>query len=570
MSTRLAAIGETLARSTRYAEPYIATAALIVLVSNPVFYVIWHHLLPQPVESLALRVATSVLFLPLVFLPRWPAGWRRFLPALWHAAVFFAVPFMFTLMTLRNGYSTPWVLSMIAGAFLVTFFMHWAVAGAMFIVGAALAYAAFLLGSPTAAQGALPWDVVVVVIFTLVAGGAMNARLMQARIAQEALERRVRAMAGRHAALLRDRNRLLGHFLNNTVIDRLRRFEDRFGLDEALSRMTQLERKYCALMQADIRSFSKMFDRHNELQVAQLVAQCFSEITSIGQDLAVIKPVGDCIFLYSDVDREREDAVHNMLALACVFVQSVERVNDTLSGTGIPALNFGIALHAGDVAYGNLASDTMIDPTVIGSNVNQTARLEELNKSPAVHAHLGVNGIVMSEAFVWHLQKGGVQVPGLAPIALDELGTAVRDFEGVSKVWGLRREAALAYAPLARERIRQVRAARVSDLRHTERQSHRNVEYYHEMSGRGPNLIWSIFVNVSAWDPRRVEAVLKLHLPHLKHTISEGETRWAMLSTENEPGQYDENDVEEWVFRLIDLLVGPPTLRVLPVQPAAH
>ena len=570
MSTRLAAIGETLARSTRYAEPYIATAALIVLVSNPVFYVIWHHLLPQPVESLALRVATSVLFLPLVFLPRWPAAWRRFLPALWHAAVFFAVPFMFTLMTLRNGYSTPWVLSMIAGAFLVTFFMHWAVAGAMFIVGAALAYATFLLGSPTAAQGALPWDVVVVVIFTLVAGGAMNARLMQARIAQEALERRVRAMAGRHAALLRDRNRLLGHFLNNTVIDRLRRFEDRFGLDEALSRMTQLERKYCALMQADIRSFSKMFDRHNELQVAQLVAQCFSEITSIGQDLAVIKPVGDCIFLYSDVDHEREDAVHNMLALACVFVQSVERVNDTLSGTGIPALNFGIALHAGDVAYGNLASDTMIDPTVIGSNVNQTARLEELNKSPAVHAHLGVNGIVMSEAFVWHLQKGGVQVPGLAPIALDELGTAVRDFEGVSKVWGLRREAALAYAPLARERIRQVRAARVSDLRHTERQSHRNVEYYHEMSGRGPNLIWSIFVNVSAWDPRRVEAVLKLHLPHLKHTISEGETRWAMLSTENEPGQYDENDVEEWVFRLIDLLVGPPTLRVLPVQPAAH
>lgn len=570
MSTRLAAIGETLARSTRYAEPYIATAALIVLVSNPIFYVIWRHLLPQPVESWPLRLATSALFLPLALLPRWPAPWRRFLPALWHAAVFFAVPFMFTLMTLLNGYSTPWVLSMIAGAFLVTFFMHWAVAGGMFVVGAALAYAVFLLGSPTAAQGALPWDVVVVVIFTLVAGGAMNARLMQARIAQEALERRVRSMAGRHAALLRDRNRLLGHFLNNTVIDRLRRFEDRFGLDEALSRMTQLERKYCALMQADIRSFSKMFDRHNELQVAQLVAQCFSEITSIGQDLAVIKPVGDCIFLYSDVDHEREDAVHNMLALACVFVQSVERVNDTLSGTGIPALNFGIALHAGDVAYGNLASDTMIDPTVIGSNVNQTARLEELNKSPAMQARMGTNGIVMSEAFAWHLHKDDVNVPGLEPVALDMLGTTVRDFEGVGHVWILRREDALRYTPQARERIRGVRAARASDLRQTERQTHRNVEYYHEMSGRGPNLIWSIFVNVSAWDPRRVEAVLKLHLSHLKCTISEGETRWAMLSTENEPGQYDENDVEEWVFRLIDLLVGPPTLRAVPVQPAAH
>ena len=570
MSTRLAAIAETFARSTRFAEPYIATAALIVLIGNPAFYVIWHHLLPQPFESLPLRLVTSAMFLPLALLSRWPAGWRRHLPWVWHAAVFFAVPCMFSLMTMHNGYSTPWVLSMIAGAFLVTFFMHWAVAGAMFVIGAALAYGVFRLGTPGAQAASLQWDVVVVVVFTLVAGGAMNARLMSARLAQETLEKRVRSMASRHAALLRDRNRLMGHFLNNTVIDRLRRFEDRYGLDEALERMTRLERKYCAMMQADIRSFSKMFDRQNELQVAQLVAQCFSEITSIGQDVAVIKPVGDCIFLYSDVDHDREDAVRNMLALACVFVQSVERVNDTLAGTGIPALNFGIALHAGDVAYGNLASDTMIDPTVIGSNVNQTARLEELNKSPAMQARMGTNGIVMSEAFAWHLHKDDVNVPGLEPVALDMLGTTVRDFEGVGHVWILRREDALRYTPQARERIRGVRAARASDLRQTERQTHRNVEYYHEMSGRGPNLIWSIFVNVSAWDPRRVEAVMKLHLSHLKCTISEGETRWAMLSTENEPGQYDENDVEEWVFRLIDLLVGPPTLRALPVQRPAH
>ena len=33
--------------------------------------------------------------------------------------------------------------------------------------------------------------------------------------------------------------------------------------------------------------------------------------------------------------------------------------------------------------------------------------------------------------------------------------------------------------------------------------------------------------------------------------------RWLALSTENEPGSYDETDVEAWVLELIDHLVGP-------------
>ena len=74
--------------------------------------------------------------------------------------------------------------------------------------------------------------------------------------------------------MMRERNKLLGHFLNNTVVAQLHRYEAELGFDAALSRITRQERRYCAMMQADIRNFTRMFSGENELEVAQLVAQC--------------------------------------------------------------------------------------------------------------------------------------------------------------------------------------------------------------------------------------------------------------------------------------------------------
>ncbi|MGE4247572.1 MAG: adenylate/guanylate cyclase domain-containing protein, partial [Parvibaculaceae bacterium] len=45
-----------------------------------------------------------------------------------------------------------------------------------------------------------------------------------------------------------------------------------------------------------------------------------------------------------------------------------------------PSLLFGIALHAGDIAYGNIGGRTRLDFTVIGPAVNHTSRLLELTK----------------------------------------------------------------------------------------------------------------------------------------------------------------------------------------------
>ncbi|MEE4189902.1 MAG: adenylate/guanylate cyclase domain-containing protein, partial [Roseobacter sp.] len=48
---------------------------------------------------------------------------------------------------------------------------------------------------------------------------------------------------------------------------------------------------------------------------------------------------------------------------------------------GDEPLDFGIALHAGEVAYGNVGTDKRLDFTVIGSSVARVSRVEEMTRT---------------------------------------------------------------------------------------------------------------------------------------------------------------------------------------------
>jgi adenylate cyclase len=81
------------------------------------------------------------------------------------------------------------------------------------------------------------------------------------------------------------------------------------------------------------------------------------------------------------------------LAAAREILARVEALNATETAAGNPALGLDIALHAGDVTYGNIGTADRLDFTVIGPAVNEAARLEGLCKV------LG-KPILISKAFV--------------------------------------------------------------------------------------------------------------------------------------------------------------------------
>jgi adenylate cyclase len=63
-----------------------------------------------------------------------------------------------------------------------------------------------------------------------------------------------------------------------------------------------------------------------------------------------------------------------------------------------PPIGFGIALHLGEVYYGNIGAPGRLDFTVIGPAVNHAARLEKLS------AELG-RSVVVSASFAAHVPE---------------------------------------------------------------------------------------------------------------------------------------------------------------------
>jgi class 3 adenylate cyclase len=463
----------------------------------------------------------------------------------------YSVPFLFSYLALKNDMNQVWLLSTIAGAFVLTFFVEWRSAIVLFALGSALAWLAYQASDEQPVHIGFYLQHLVIFMFPLVFGGIINHKLQQYRQAQSAFDKRLRHITNENARTMHEQNMLLGRFLSNTIVTRLWQSQRNHGLDHAIAAITRQEKRFCGIMQADVRNFTKMFGYESEIEIAQLIRSCYTEITEIGQDLAVIKPIGDCIFMYSDDLTGAQNAVLNILALGVFFVDSVERVNRLLVAQGVPTLNFGVAVHAGEAIYGNLASDTLIDPTIIGIHVNMTARLEELTKVPAINALIGDNAIIMSEEIVEY-GRNFLPRDALLPIDLEALGVRVRDFDDVKWVYALSCETARAYYGRAMEHIESQRLRLPDPAGHMEVSAYRGVPYYYEMQGAGAGTSWTMMIDVAGLPTRVVQHYAALSLKDLDFKINNSDGRWLVVSTGSRPGEFDETEVEFRIFRIIE------------------
>ena len=143
---RLLQLDDAMFEHARPSQPTLVAISLIGSLCMLLYYPIWKYALPQPYESLPLRIAGCVVLLPLSMQRWWPRHLRALLPAYWHATVTFVLPFFAGYMLLRNGGSTAWLLIHLASIYLTM--MMFDVAGflAIFAVGSTLAWLAWLLG----------------------------------------------------------------------------------------------------------------------------------------------------------------------------------------------------------------------------------------------------------------------------------------------------------------------------------------------------------------------------------------------------------------------------------------
>jgi adenylate cyclase len=97
----------------------------------------------------------------------------------------------------------------------------------------------------------------------------------------------------------------------------------------------------------------------------------------------VLKFIGDAvmaIFPFDEAERPAVDMCRAAMSAAREAISKVERGNAEREKSGLPPIKFGVALHVGQVMYGNVGTQRRLDFTVIGPAANEATRLEGLTK----------------------------------------------------------------------------------------------------------------------------------------------------------------------------------------------
>lgn len=102
---------------------------------------------------------------------------------------------------------------------------------------------------------------------------------------------------------------------------------------------------------------------------------------------------GHSLAIFPISGEDAEPACHHALGAASAAAASIAALNTERIGRNEPPISYGIALHVGDVIYGNIGGENRLDFTVIGPAVNLVARIEGLCRE------LG-RTLLLSEAFV--------------------------------------------------------------------------------------------------------------------------------------------------------------------------
>lgn len=133
---------------------------------------------------------------------------------------------------------------------------------------------------------------------------------------------------------------------------------------------------------SDLRGFTALSDAQAPPVVLGILNDHFERFAgAIGAHGGeVLKFMGDsmlAIFPVDEPDSARR-ATEAAIAAARDARAAMDRRNAERTVRGLQPVRFGIALHRGDVLYGNIGAPDRLDFTVIGPAVNHTARIEQL------------------------------------------------------------------------------------------------------------------------------------------------------------------------------------------------
>jgi len=142
-----------------------------------------------------------------------------------------------------------------------------------------------------------------------------------------------------------------------------------------------VESIHAVLWYADIRGFTAASDATPGPAIIDLLDNVFETLTASLRSRGgeVLKFLGDgmlATLAFAEADRAQTCA--RALDAAAETMQGLAAFNATRAAAGLPEVAVDLALHVGEVLYGNVGAADRLDFTVVGPAVNEVARIEAL------------------------------------------------------------------------------------------------------------------------------------------------------------------------------------------------
>jgi len=137
------------------------------------------------------------------------------------------------------------------------------------------------------------------------------------------------------------------------------------------------------LWYADIRGFTPTSDSSPGPVIIDLLNSVFEVLTAALRSCGgeVLKFLGDgMLATLSFAEADRAATCRRALDAAAEATRGLAALNTTRAAAGLPAVIVDLALHVGEVLYGNVGAADRLDFTVIGPAVNEVARIEALSE----------------------------------------------------------------------------------------------------------------------------------------------------------------------------------------------
>jgi class 3 adenylate cyclase len=135
------------------------------------------------------------------------------------------------------------------------------------------------------------------------------------------------------------------------------------------------------LLYADLRSFTALSEAEPPASVIAALGAWFDCIAGAVHAFGgeVLKFIGDGVLaIFPVTDDKPRDACDAALRAIASAKAGMAHLDVERRGQGVPSLSFGVALHLGEILWGNVGAADRLDFTAIGPAVNLVSRLEGL------------------------------------------------------------------------------------------------------------------------------------------------------------------------------------------------